>query len=90
MDGGRRRDVARGRTVNCRASLDDAQAAFEASAAASLDGFTEIYSQTADDPTVAPPDRHVISVFCQYAPAEKPSRTGMAACARTRPTRSSG
>jgi len=59
-------------TVNCRASLDDAQAAFEASARGELSvGFTEIYSQTADDPTVAPPDRHVISAFCQYAPAEK-------------------
>ena len=59
-------------TVNCRASLDDAQSAFEASARGELSiGFTEIYSQTADDPTVAPPDRHVISVFCQYAPAEK-------------------
>ena len=59
-------------TVNCRASLDDAQAAFEASARGELSiGFTEIYSQTAEDPTVAPPDRHVISVFCQYAPAQK-------------------
>jgi phytoene dehydrogenase-like protein len=57
-------------TVNCRESLDDAQAAFRAAERGELSvGFTEIYSQTAADPTVAPPGRHVISVFCQYAPA---------------------
>jgi phytoene dehydrogenase-like protein len=59
-------------TVNCRLSLDEAQGAFERSAAGELAiGFTEMYSQTADDPSVAPPDRHVVSIFCQYAPAEK-------------------
>ncbi len=58
-------------TVNCRESLDDAQAAFEACERGELKiAFTEIYSQTAADPTVAPPDRHVISVFCQYAPPD--------------------
>jgi phytoene dehydrogenase-like protein len=58
-------------TVNCRKSLDDAQAAFEAADRGELEvGFTEIYSQTASDPTVAPPDRHVISAFCEYAPAD--------------------
>jgi phytoene dehydrogenase-like protein len=58
-------------TVNCRESLDDAQAAFEAAARGELSvGFTEIYSQSAADPSVAPPDRHVISVFCQFAPAD--------------------
>ncbi len=57
-------------TVNCRESLDDAQAAFEAAERGKLSvGFTEIYSQTAADPSVAPPGRHVISVFSQYAPA---------------------
>jgi phytoene dehydrogenase-like protein len=59
-------------TVNCRVGLDEAQAAFERADRGELAiGFTEIYSQTADDPTVAPPDRHVISVFCQYAPHGK-------------------
>jgi phytoene dehydrogenase-like protein len=58
-------------TVNCRESLDGAQAAFEAAERGELSvGFTEIYSQTAADPTVAPPGRHVISVFSQYAPAD--------------------
>jgi len=55
--------------VNCRESLDDAQAAFEACERGELQiAFTELYSQTAGDATVAPPGRHVISVFCQYAP----------------------
>ena len=59
-------------TVNCRESLDDAQAAFEAAERGELSvGFTEVYSQTAADPSVAPPGRHVISVFCQYAPSDK-------------------
>jgi phytoene dehydrogenase-like protein len=58
-------------TVNCRESLEDAQAAFEAAERGELSvGFTEIYSQTAADPSVAPPGRHVVSAFCQYAPAD--------------------
>jgi phytoene dehydrogenase-like protein len=31
-------------------------------------GFAELYFQTAYDPTVAPPGRHTMSVFAQYAP----------------------
>ena len=31
-------------------------------------GFAEIYCQSAYDPSVAPPGRHVMSVFAQYAP----------------------
>ncbi|MEJ7875876.1 MAG: NAD(P)/FAD-dependent oxidoreductase, partial [Solirubrobacterales bacterium] len=59
-------------TVNCRESLDDAQAAFEAAERGELRiGFTEMYAQTADDPSVAPPNRHVVSVFSQYAPCDK-------------------
>lgn len=58
-------------TVNCREGLDEAQAAFEACERGELRiAFTEIYSQTAADPSVAPPGRHVISAFCQYVPAE--------------------
>ena len=58
-------------TVNCRESLDAAQAAFEACERGELRiAFVEIYSQTAADQTVAPPGRHVISAFCQYGPAE--------------------
>lgn len=57
-------------TVNCRVGLDDAQAAFEACDRGELAiAFAEIYSQTAADATVAPPGRHVISAFCQYAPS---------------------
>ena len=62
---------ARG-TVNCRLSLDEAQEAFEAAERGEVAiGFTEIYSQTSADDSVAPPDRHVISVFSQYAPADR-------------------
>jgi phytoene dehydrogenase-like protein len=31
-------------------------------------GFAELYFQTAYDPSVAPPGRHTMSVFAQYAP----------------------
>jgi len=58
-------------TVNCRKGLDAAQQAFEACDRGELSiAFVEMYSQTADDPSVAPPGRHVISAFCQYAPAD--------------------
>lgn len=30
--------------------------------------WAELYVHTAYDPTIAPPDRHVVSAFCQYAP----------------------
>jgi phytoene dehydrogenase-like protein len=33
-------------------------------------GFLELYFQTGYDPSVAPPDRHVMSAFAQYAPFE--------------------
>ena len=33
-------------------------------------GFCEVYFQTAYDPSVAPPGRHLVSVFAQYAPYE--------------------
>ena len=33
-------------------------------------GFCELYFQTAYDPTTAPPGRHTMSCFCQYAPYE--------------------
>jgi phytoene dehydrogenase-like protein len=33
-------------------------------------GFAELYFQSAYDPTVAPPGRHTMSVFAQYAPYE--------------------
>lgn len=57
-------------TVNCRVGLDAAQDAFEACDRGELAiAFVEMYSQTADDASVAPPDRHVISAFCQYGPA---------------------
>lgn len=56
-------------TVNCRESLDDAQAAFEACERGEPRiAFCEIYSQSAA--AGEPGDGHVISAFCQYGPAE--------------------
>ena len=50
-------------TVNCRLGLDEAQEAFEAAERGEVAiGFTEIYSQTSADGSVAPPDRHVIKI----------------------------
>jgi len=55
--------------VTVTRGLDSAQ---EASAACRRGeariGFAELYFQTAYDPTVAPPGRHTMSVFAQYAP----------------------
>ena len=59
---------ARG-TVNLTAGLDACQRAFEAYERGELAlGYAEIYCQTAADPTAAPPGRHTMSIFCQYAP----------------------
>jgi phytoene dehydrogenase-like protein len=55
--------------VDVTRGLDAAQAAFaDAERGVPNIGFCEVYFQTAYDPSVAPPGRHLISVFAQYAP----------------------
>jgi phytoene dehydrogenase-like protein len=49
--------------------IDDTQAAFEACQRGEVaPDWCELYFQTAHDPSVAPPGRHTMSVFAQYAP----------------------
>ena len=61
---------ARG-TVDVTTGVDEAQRAFERCAAGEAAvGFGEIYVQTVHDPSPAPPGRHLLSVFGQYAPYE--------------------
>jgi phytoene dehydrogenase-like protein len=56
-------------TVDVTTGLDEAQRAFERCARGEAAvGFGEIYVQTGYDPTPAPPGRHLMSVFGQYAP----------------------
>jgi phytoene dehydrogenase-like protein len=60
--------MARG-TVDVTTGMADAQAAFERCAAGEpAVGFGEIYVQTLHDPSPAPPGKHLMSVFGQYAP----------------------
>ena len=55
--------------VSVTPGLDAAQRAAESCRAGEpAIGFCELYFQTAYDPSVAPPGRHVMSVFAQYAP----------------------
>jgi phytoene dehydrogenase-like protein len=55
--------------VSVAPGLDAAQEACEACRAGEPRiGFAELYFQTAYDPSVAPPGRHTMSVFAQYAP----------------------
>jgi phytoene dehydrogenase-like protein len=55
--------------VSVTPGLDAAQDACEACRAGEARiGFAELYFQTAYDPSVAPPGRHTMSVFAQYAP----------------------
>jgi phytoene dehydrogenase-like protein len=55
--------------VDVTRGLDAAQAAFaDAERGVPNIGFCEVYFQTAYDPSVAPPGRHLVSVFAQYAP----------------------
>ncbi len=65
-------DVAPHRAmVSVTPGLDAAQESFEAcSAGEPRIGFAELYFQTAYDRSVAPPGRHTMSVFAQYAPYE--------------------
>lgn len=57
--------------VSLSTGLDGMQAAFAACERGEPSvGFAELYFQTAYDPTVAPPGRHTMSVFAQYAPYE--------------------
>jgi phytoene dehydrogenase-like protein len=60
--------MARG-TVDVTGGMADAQAAFErCTRGEAAVGFGEIYVQTLHDPSPAPPGRHLMSVFGQYAP----------------------
>jgi phytoene dehydrogenase-like protein len=57
--------------ISVTPGLDAAQEAFEACERGEPRiGFAELYFQSAYDPTVAPPGRHVMSAFAQYAPYE--------------------
>jgi phytoene dehydrogenase-like protein len=58
-------------TIDVTEGLEAAQRAFErCTAREPAVGFGEIYIQTGYDPSPAPPDRHLLSVFGQYAPYE--------------------
>ena len=62
-------DWPNGAPVSIALPIDDAQGAFEeCSRGVPSPGFAELYFQTAYDPTVAPPGKHTMSAFVQYAP----------------------
>jgi phytoene dehydrogenase-like protein len=55
--------------ISVTTGMDDAQAAFENCRRGIPDpGFAELYLQTTYDPSVAPPGKHTLSAFVQYAP----------------------
>ncbi|HSF01839.1 MAG TPA: NAD(P)/FAD-dependent oxidoreductase [Solirubrobacterales bacterium] len=57
--------------VSITPGLDAAQGAADACRRGEPSiGFAELYFQSAYDPSVAPPGRHTMSVFAQYAPYE--------------------
>ena len=57
-------------TISIAPSVDYLQDAFEAASGTqpSPHPFMEIFIQSAVDPTLAPPGKHVLSAFAQYAP----------------------
>lgn len=62
------RDVYRAMVV-LSTGIDDTQAAFAACQRGEpAPDWCELYFQTAYDPSIAPPGRHTMSVFAQYAP----------------------
>ncbi len=55
--------------ISITAGLDGMQAAADACRAGTATvGFCELYVHTAYDPSIAPPGKHMLSVFAQYAP----------------------
>ena len=57
--------------VSVTRGMDAAQDAVHAARAGEPRiGYAELYFQTAYDPSIAPPGKHVMSVFAQYAPYE--------------------
>jgi phytoene dehydrogenase-like protein len=58
--------------INTPLTKDEWQASFDAARAGQLPGrlWTELYFQTAHDPSVAPKGVHTMSVFAQYVPFE--------------------
>jgi len=62
--------------VSITRGVEGTQRAFEAAKRGEpAIGFAELYFQTAYDGSVAPPDRHLMSVFAQYAPYEGPEQS---------------
>ena len=62
--------------VTIARSIDETQAAYERSrTGVPAPVWAELYFQSAYDPSVAPPGRHVMSVFAQYAPYRLVERT---------------
>jgi len=55
--------------ITVTGSIDDTQAAFgRAQAGHPAPEWAELYFHTAHDPSIAPPGKHALSVFAQYAP----------------------
>jgi phytoene dehydrogenase-like protein len=58
-------------TIDLTSGIEECQRAFErCDAGEPAVGFGEIYIQTGYDPSPAPPGKHLLSVFGQYAPYE--------------------
>ena len=67
----RPRDHPERAMVTIARSIDQTQAAYERSRTGEpAPVWAELYFQSAYDPSVAPPGKHVMSVFAQYAPYE--------------------
>lgn len=56
--------------ANATGGADALHASFRAATRGEITDelWAELYVHTALDPSIAPPDRHVVSAFCQYAP----------------------
>jgi phytoene dehydrogenase-like protein len=63
-----------GATIHVAPDIDYLQTAFEDAAAGSVSRrpLIEGYMQSPGDPTVAPPGKHLLSVFAQYFPYDRP------------------
>ncbi|GAC1408345.1 MAG: NAD(P)/FAD-dependent oxidoreductase [Candidatus Velthaea sp.] len=68
-------------TIHVAPTVDYLQAAFEdaRTTGMSREPMLECFMQTPTDPSLAPPGKHILSIFAQYFPYERPDRAWTAA-----------
>ncbi len=78
-------------TIHVAPSIDYLQSAYEdaRTRGESAEPLIECFLQTPTDPSLAPPGKHILSIFAQYFPYDRAERSGRPRNGKPRPTKSS-